>query len=287
MAGWSSRPDHVENLRRAHRAARASRPHRQQRRAPEPRVAEHCREREQPGAADIVSAAGAWPTSRPARFRCHRPRSRISIRRHRAGSDGCAIGIARIAKSICPCRQSLRRRGRILAQVTSLHRDQPIPRVDTVGERTGLTDRTEGRWTSSGFLSSTSCGILATAAAMALLRPANPDSNRDELCSASPMTRRLCRGRRPGRPTVSGWSTRATAREMPTSGNSVWAIPTQSADDVTRPTSRNHSGLPMDDQSYSARSEMAVVCTSFRRPAVSNASSPASATSQPGRRTDR
>ena len=57
-------PITVEDLRRAPRAARAPRPHRQQRRAPEPRVAGHRREREQPGAADIVSAAGARPTSR-------------------------------------------------------------------------------------------------------------------------------------------------------------------------------------------------------------------------------
>ena len=63
MAGGPSRADLVEDVRRARHAPRTSEPHRQQRRAPEPSVAEHLRQREQPDASDLVCAAGAWPTS--------------------------------------------------------------------------------------------------------------------------------------------------------------------------------------------------------------------------------
>jgi hypothetical protein len=51
--------------------------------------------------------------------------------------------------------------------------------------------------------------------------------NRDEPYTELPMTRRLCRETPVGRPTVSGWYTRATVREKPTSGGSVSEIPTR------------------------------------------------------------
>ena len=68
------------------------------------------------------------------------------------------------------------------------------------------------------------------------------------------MTRRLCRGTPLGRPTVSGWSTRATVREMPTCGSSVLGDP-----DPTRlTTSEANESQPQwspDGQSIVFRSE--------------------------------
>ena len=112
--------------------------------------------------------------------------------------------------------------------------EQPVQRASTRRRPPGLTDQTPtGRCTSTRDACRhdlrNRCDGRGDGAAPSC---ESRLPTRDEPCSASPMTRRLCRARRPGRPTVSGWYTRATAREMPTSGNSVSAIPTLSADDV-------------------------------------------------------
>ena len=123
MARRSFRTHHVEDVRRARHAAPASRPHRQQRRAPERGVARHRRQREQPGASDIVSATRARSVSRPARFRRNRPRSRVSIRRWRAGPCRRAVErCTRQARSMCANRQSAGWMSRSLAPATAIQR---------------------------------------------------------------------------------------------------------------------------------------------------------------------